>query len=45
MSSDHPDCLTSLVSYVSEVNFGYNLPSVTGGDRLAILTTNQVFLF
>ncbi|CAG9537100.1 unnamed protein product [Cercopithifilaria johnstoni] len=41
MSSNQPDCLTSLVSYVPELNFGFNLPSTTAVNQFGISATNQ----
>lgn len=50
MSSNQPDCLTSLVSYVPELNFDFNLPSIAAAvSQLGISTTNEAlsvqFLF
>uniref|UniRef100_A0A8R1XYM5 Uncharacterized protein n=1 Tax=Onchocerca volvulus TaxID=6282 RepID=A0A8R1XYM5_ONCVO len=41
MSSNQPDCLTSLVSYVPDLNFGLNLPSTGVANQFGISTTNQ----
>ncbi|VDK85653.1 unnamed protein product [Litomosoides sigmodontis] len=40
MSSNQSDCLTSLVSYVPELNFGLNLPSTTAAKHFGT-STNQ----
>uniref|UniRef100_A0A0R3S6Q0 Reverse transcriptase domain-containing protein n=1 Tax=Elaeophora elaphi TaxID=1147741 RepID=A0A0R3S6Q0_9BILA len=45
MSSNQPDCLTSLVSYVPELNFGFNSPSTAVVNQFGISATNQVSLF
>lgn len=42
MSAKQSDCLTSLVSYVPELNFGFNLPSAATANHFGT-STNQVF--
>ncbi|KAM3717516.1 Spindle assembly abnormal protein [Dirofilaria immitis] len=42
MSSDQPDCLTSLVSYIPELNLGLNIPSTGTVNQFGISSTNQV---
>ncbi|OZC05541.1 hypothetical protein X798_07485 [Onchocerca flexuosa] len=42
MSSNQPDCLTSLVSYVPDLNFGLNLPSTGVVNQFGISATNQI---
>ncbi|EFO19885.1 hypothetical protein LOAG_08607 [Loa loa] len=41
MPSNQPDCLTSLVSYVPQLNFGFNLPSTAAVNQLGIPAANQ----
>ncbi|KAK6107510.1 hypothetical protein QQG55_28470 [Brugia pahangi] len=41
MSSNRPDCLTSLVSYVPDLNFDFNLPVTAAVNQLEISTKNQ----
>ncbi|EJW88721.1 hypothetical protein WUBG_00366 [Wuchereria bancrofti] len=41
MSSNRPDCLTSLVSYVPDLNFDFNLPATAAVNQLGISAKNQ----
>ncbi|KAL3984887.1 hypothetical protein ACH3XW_36350 [Acanthocheilonema viteae] len=41
MSSNQPDCLTSLVSYVPELNFGFSLPSTTALNQIKFYLQKQ----